>query len=91
MTLPPVRVPHPHVVVDPSEMGGSPHVLMRDGRPLPVRRLWQWHRRGVAVETLARRYPITRAALYDALSFAHDNADLVEADIDRERALLAGQ
>ena len=35
--LPVVLIPHPHVRVDKSVLGGSPHV---DGSRVPVRRLW---------------------------------------------------
>ena len=82
--LPPVRIPHPHVVLDDE---GSPLV---EGTHVPVRRLFAWHRQGTTVETLLRRYPqLGPARLLDALSFAYDNFDLITQDLDRERALLA--
>lgn len=81
--LPPVRIPHPHVVIDND---GSPLV---EGTHVPVRRLFAWHRQGTTVETLLKRYPqLGPARLLDALSFAYDNFDLVQQDLDRERALL---
>jgi len=84
-----IRVPHPHVRVDASVLGGSPHVA---GSRVPVRRLWAWHRGGTAVETLVRRYPNLGAArILDALSFAYDNQDLIEADLAREQALFEQQ
>lgn len=84
--LPRVLVPHPHVRCDVDVLAGSPHV---DGSRVPVRRLWTWHKSGVSVETLFRRYPmLTPAAVLDALSFAYDNEELLRADIERERALL---
>ncbi len=59
------------------------------GTRVPVRRLWAWHRRGVTVETLLKRYPqLGPARVLDALAFAYDNTDVVEADLSRERALL---
>ncbi len=59
------------------------------GSRVPVRRLWIWHRGGAAVETLVRRYPnLGPARILDALAFAYDNLDLVEADIAREQALF---
>jgi len=86
--LPPVRVPHPHVVVREDVMNGSPSV---EGSRVPVRRLWAWFRRGVTVETLLKRYPqLGPARVLDALSFAYDNAELIEADLSRERAMLPG-
>src|SRR3954463_14337934 len=88
--LPRIRVPHPHVRCDASVLGGSPHVV---GSRVPVRRLWAWHRGGAAVETLVKRYPnLGPARILDALAFAYDNQELMEADIAREQALfdLAG-
>jgi uncharacterized protein (DUF433 family) len=85
--FPRIRVAHPHVRVDASVLGGSPHVV---GSRVPVRRLWAWHRGGSSVETLVRRYPnLGPARILDALSFAYDNQDLIEADLAREQELFA--
>lgn len=87
MSLPPVRVPHPHVTVDPQIAEGSPVIA---GTRVPVRRLFSWHRQGTAVETLLRRYPqLGPARIFDALAFAYDNLDLITADLVREREALA--
>jgi uncharacterized protein (DUF433 family) len=87
--LPRTRVPHPHVQVDAAVLGGSPHVV---GSRVPVRRLWVWHRGGASVETLIKRYPnLGPARIFDALAFAYDNQELIEADIAREQALLERQ
>jgi uncharacterized protein (DUF433 family) len=87
--LPAVKVPHPHVEVRDDLLGGSPCVR---GTKVPVRRLWSWHRRGVTVETLLKRYPqLGPARVLDALAFAFDNPDVVEADLSREEALLGPQ
>jgi uncharacterized protein (DUF433 family) len=84
--LPPVRVAHPHVVVAPTMLSGSPTIA---GTRVPVRRLWAWHKGGTSVETLMRRYPqLGPARVLDALAFAYDNEELVEADVAREAALL---
>jgi uncharacterized protein (DUF433 family) len=84
--LPRVKVPHPHVRSDVTVLGGSPHVV---GSRVPVRRLWIWHRGGASVETLVKRYPNLGAArILDALSFAYDNQDVIDADIAREQALF---
>lgn len=70
-------------------LGGSPVVK---GTRVPVRRLWAWHRKGVSVETLVKRYPaLGWAKVLGALAFAYDNEALVEADLDRERALLEAE
>ena len=82
--LPAVRIAHPHVEIDDA---GSPIVK---GSRVPVRRLFAWHRQGTTVETLLRRYPqLGPARVLDALSFAHDNIELVAADLEREKQLLA--
>jgi uncharacterized protein (DUF433 family) len=85
-SLPPVRVPHPHVECRDDVMNRSPCVR---GTRVPVRRLWSWHRRGTTIETLLKRYPqLGPAKVLDALAFAYDNEDLVEADLARENAAL---
>ncbi len=59
---------------------------------MPVRRLWVWHRGGASVETLLRRYPnLGPARILDALSFAYDNQDVIDADLAREQALFEKQ
>ena len=85
-SLPPVRVPHPHVECHPGVMNGSPCVR---GTRVPVRRLWSWHRRGTTIETLLKRYPqLGPAKILDGLAFAYDNEELVEADLARENEAL---
>jgi uncharacterized protein (DUF433 family) len=89
LLVPRIRVPHPHVRVDAAVLGGSPHV---NGSRVPVRRLWAWHRGGASVETLVKRYPnLGPARILDALAFAYDNQDLIEADIEREQILFEQQ
>lgn len=86
MALPIVLVPHPHVRVDPKVLGGSPHVI---GSRVPVRRLWAFYRAGTSVEKLVRRFPqLGPAKIFDALAFAFDNEEVIEADLNRERELL---
>jgi uncharacterized protein (DUF433 family) len=88
-SLPSVRIAHPHVEVNPNVLAGSP---VLKGTKVPVRRLWAWHRRGVTVDTLLKRYPqLGPARVLDALAFAYDNTELVEADLSRERSLLGPQ
>jgi uncharacterized protein (DUF433 family) len=75
-------VHHPHVEL-------SPRGAMVVGSKVPVCRLWSWFRRGVTVETLLKRYPqLGPARVLDALAFAYDNPEIVEADLARERELL---
>ncbi len=82
--LPPVRIPHPHVEIKTDD--GAPFVR---GTRIAVRRLFAWHKGGASAETLLRRYPsLGPARLFDALAFAYDNPELLEADIARERTML---
>src|SRR5687768_15304468 len=86
MALPIVLVPHPHVRVDPKVLAGSPHVI---GSRVPVRRIWAFYRAGTSVEKLVRRFPqLGPAKIFDALAFAFDNEEVIEADLSRERELL---
>lgn len=81
-----ILVPHPHVRVDASVLGGSPYVV---GSRVPVRRLWAFYRKGVTLDTLLRRFPrLGPAKILDALAFAYDNEEVVLADIRREEQLL---
>jgi uncharacterized protein (DUF433 family) len=85
-SLPIVLVPHPHVRVDPNVLAGSPYVA---GSRVPVRRLWAFFRNGTSVERILKRYPQLGAAkVLDALAFALDNEEVVNADLAREDALL---
>lgn len=70
-------------------MGEDESPVVR-GTRVPVRRLFAWHRQGTSVETLLKRYPqLGPSRVLDALAFAYDNLDLVTADLERERELLA--
>ena len=85
-SLPIVLIPHPHVRVDPNVLAGSPHVA---GSRVPVRRLWAFFRNGTSVERILKRYPQLGAAkVLDALAFALDNEEVVNADLAREEAML---
>jgi uncharacterized protein (DUF433 family) len=84
--LPPIRVSHPHVEMRDDVLAGSPVVA---GTKIPVRRLWSWHKKGVTVETLLKRYPsLGPARVLDALAFAYDNPETIAEDLAREQKLL---
>jgi uncharacterized protein (DUF433 family) len=81
-----IKVSHPHVEMRESLLGGSPVVR---GTKVPVRRLWAWHRKGVAVETLMKRYQqLGPSVVLDALAFAYDNLEVMAADLAREQSVL---
>jgi uncharacterized protein (DUF433 family) len=87
VTLPVILIPHPHVRVDKNVLGGSPYVV---GSRVPVRRLWAFFRNGTSVERILKRYPqLGPAKVFDALAFALDNQEVVEADLAREESLLS--
>lgn len=89
MTLPVILVPHPHVRVDKNVLGGSPYVV---GSRVPVRRLWAFYRNGTSIERILKRYPqLGPAKVFDALAFALDNQEVVEADLAHEESLLAAK
>ncbi|HEY3237836.1 MAG TPA: DUF433 domain-containing protein [Polyangiaceae bacterium] len=86
MSLPLVLVPHPHVRIDANVLGGSPYVV---GSRVPVRRLWAFYQGGATVEQLLRRFPqLEPATVFDALAFALDNEEVMEADLSREQEML---
>jgi uncharacterized protein (DUF433 family) len=87
VTLPVILTPHPHVRVDKNVLGGSPYVV---GSRVPVRRLWAFYRSGTSIERILKRYPqLGPAKVFDALAFALDNQEVVDADLAREESLLA--
>jgi hypothetical protein len=54
-----------------------------------VRRLWAFYRKGTPVETLIKRFPqLKPAQILDALAFAYDNAEVIEADLEHEAEML---
>ena len=68
-------------------LGGSPYVA---GSRVPVRRLWAFYRAGASIERILKRYPqLGPAKVFDALAFAFDNEEVVNADMVREDEFLA--
>ena len=56
---------------------------------MPVRRLWDYYRSGATVETLLKRFPqLSAGQVFDALAFAFDNEEVLEADLAQEREAL---
>ncbi len=51
--------------------------------------MFAFFRDGAKVETILKRYPqMGPAKVFDALAFALDNPEVIQADIERERAML---
>ena len=54
-----------------------------------MRRLWAFYQRGTKVETLIKRFPqLKPAQILDALAFAYDNVEVIEADLANEAEML---
>ncbi|MCH2109990.1 MAG: DUF433 domain-containing protein [Polyangiaceae bacterium] len=86
-SLPIILIPHPHVRVDKKALAGSPHVV---GTRIPVRRLYAFYKNGTPMEKILKRYPqLSPAKIFDALAFALDNPEVMEADMAREADMLA--
>ncbi len=84
--VPIVLVPHPHVRIAAEVLSGSPYVI---GSRVPVRRILVLWRTTGSVDRVIKRYPqLGPAKIFDALAFALDNLDVIEADIAREARLL---
>lgn len=74
------------------EVWPYPHVELLDGVPfvegtrVPVRRLFDFHKRGTPIATLFQRYPqVERAKILSALAFAYDNEAYVLDDLERSK------
>ena len=77
MSAPEARPVHPHIEMRDE----SPFVI---GSHVPVRRIWDWHRRGVPIATLMARYArLGPAKVLSALAFAYDNQAFIEEDLAR--------
>lgn len=62
-----------------------PHITMVDGVPfiegtrVPAQRLYDWHKKGVTMDTLFKRYPmIPRSHVLSAVAFFYDNPSLLK-------------
>lgn len=72
--------------MDQKVLGGSPYVV---GSRVPVRRLFSFYRSGATIEKILLRYPqLLAAQVFDALAFALDNPEVMDADIERDSVLL---
>jgi uncharacterized protein (DUF433 family) len=59
------------------------------GSRVPVRRVFGFYRDGAKVETILKRFPQLGAArIFDAIAFALDNPEVMDADLAAEQQLL---
>jgi uncharacterized protein (DUF433 family) len=76
-----IRTEHPHIVKVADICGGAATVR---GTRVPVWVLAGYARQGRAPEELQQLYPhLTLAQIYDALSYWHDHAEEIEAELRR--------
>lgn len=76
-----VVIPHPHVRIDSNVLDGKSYVL---GSRVPVYRIYTFYLSGTSFEGLFRRYPqLSKAKILDALSYALDNHELVQSEMDK--------
>lgn len=83
------QLPLPMAIEDPAPVFEHPHVAFKDGMwriegtRVPAQRPYSWHKRGITIETLFKRYPqIPRAHLLSAIAFLYDNPNLFREDSD---------
>lgn len=79
-------VPNPHVRIDQHGFAYVEHPQRK--AKIFVHRLWKWHRTGVAVHTLVKRYSLPWQIVLDALSYAYDHTAEVEAMAQRSEEIV---
>lgn len=76
-----VVVPHPHVRIESSVLDGKSYIL---GSRVSVCRIYAFYLCGISLEKLFKRYPqLGPAKVLDALSYAIDNHELVQSEMER--------
>jgi len=74
--------PYPHIEL--RDVSGTGESAFVEGTNVPVRRIYDWFRRGVSAETLIKRYPgLGPAKVLTALAYAHDHKEAIEREIAR--------
>ena len=75
-------IKHIYVAAHPKVQGGEPVIR---GTRMTVRSIVQYVlRQGIPVETVAKEFQISLAAIYDALSFYYDHRSLMDRIIERQ-------
>jgi uncharacterized protein (DUF433 family) len=70
----------------PGRCGGSPVIAGGCGVSL----ILGWHRMGMTVEEIVQQYPHIRPSdVHDALAYAYDHPDEIEADLAQDREAAA--
>jgi uncharacterized protein (DUF433 family) len=83
------KLDHRNIEKDPSRCGGQPVVA---GTRIRVGTVLSCYRQGMSVEEIVQQYaPLKPADVHDALAYAYEHIDEVEADLaaDDEAAVKA--
>ena len=73
------KIDYRNVEVDPSRCGGQPVVV---GTRVRVAAILGCYRLGLSVEEITQQYPSLRPAdVHDALAYAYDHIEEIEADL----------
>ncbi|MBS0211050.1 MAG: DUF433 domain-containing protein [Planctomycetes bacterium] len=83
------RIDYRNIEKDPAKCGGQPVVA---GTRIRVATILTCYRQGMRVEEIVQQYPSVKPAdVHDALAYAHDHLDEIEADLaaDDEAAVKA--
>jgi uncharacterized protein (DUF433 family) len=83
------KLDYRNIEKDAARCGGQPVVV---GTRIRVATILTCYRQGMSVEEIVEQYPGLRPAdVYDALAYAHDHLDEIDADLaaDDERAVKA--
>lgn len=79
------RTDHPHIYTNPEMHGGEPTIRTTG---ITVRNIVASVQVGYSVEELLEAYPLTRAQVYDALSYYYDHAQEIEEFIKQNEVAL---
>jgi uncharacterized protein (DUF433 family) len=76
------KLDYRNVEKDPARCGGQPVVA---GTRIRVATILSCYRQGMGVEEIVQQYPTLKPAnVHDALAYAHDHLDEIEADLTHD-------
>jgi uncharacterized protein (DUF433 family) len=80
------RIDYRNIEKVPGVCGGQAVIA---GSRIRVATILVWHRQGIGVEEIHTYYPHLRISdIYDALAYAYDHLDEIEADIAEDEAVI---
>ena len=76
------KLDYRNIEKDPARCGGEPVVA---GTRIRVATVLTCYRQGMGVEEIVQQYPTLKPAdVHDALAYAHDHLDEIEADLTHD-------